>query len=233
MEQRTSRILVVEDDVGTEHNLRTNLTMDGFKVETTASGRHAIKLLDRTKVDLMLLDLVLPDMDGIQVCRIIRRRSRLPIIVLTTRDSLADKILGLDSGADDYLVKPFEYLELAARIRACLRRSSAESKQTPLRLGPLVIDQAKRQVRINGRPVNLTPKEFKLLLLLAANAGRVMERQKIRQALWPDGKLYRWSRAIDVHIQHLRAKIEPHPRNPRHIITVPGVGYCLQTPDLP
>jgi DNA-binding response OmpR family regulator len=228
MTMAASRILVADDDPDILRILRDNLELDGYRVFTASTGKEALELFERVTAGLIILDLSLPDIDGIQVCRSIRDKSNIPIIMLTARDRLPDKVLGLETGADDYLVKPFNYLELAARIKACLRRrgqviSSAES----IELGDLKIDVGKNTVWKRGEKVSLTQREFTLLLLLARNAGRVLNRTVIRHALWPEGELYRDSRVIDVHIQHLRSKLEDNPAEPRYIVTVPGVGYML------
>jgi DNA-binding response OmpR family regulator len=222
-------ILVVDDDPDILTILKDNLELDGYQTLTADTGKSALTQIRRGPVDLMILDLRLPDMDGVQVCRAVRAVSNLPIIMLTAKDTVSDKVLGLESGADDYIVKPFEYLELAARIRARLRRRHAYTTSDPmLCLGSLCIDPQMRQTQMAGRPVALTKKEFDLLVLLARNAGKVLQRDEIRKALWPGRQLYQWSRSIDVHIQHLRSKLENRPDQPEMIITVQGVGYMLK-----
>jgi len=222
------RILVVDDDPDILRILRDNLELDGYRVFTASTGKEALQAFDRASTSLIILDLSLPDIDGIQVCRSIRETSNIPIIMLTARDRLPDKVLGLETGADDYLVKPFDYLELAARIRACLRRQGQviNSAET-IELGDLKIDVGRNTICKRGVKVGLTQREFTLFLLLARNAGRVLNRTVIRHALWPDGELYKDTRVIDVHIQHLRSKLEDDPAEPRYIVTVPGVGYML------
>jgi DNA-binding response OmpR family regulator len=221
----------VDDDLDILRILEDNLKLDGYRVSTASTGREAIRLFESTGVALIILDLSLPDLDGLQVCRSIREKSEVPIIMLTARDRVPDKVLGLESGADDYLVKPFDYLELAARIKACLRRQRPLlSSEEVLQLGPLKIDPANNAVSKAGKIVRLTRREFKLLLLLAQNCGKALNRTAIRQALWPDGHLYDDSRTIDVHVQHLRSKIEDDPGDPKYIITIPGVGYMLSIP---
>jgi len=222
------QILVVDDDPDILRILRDNLELDGYRVFTASTGKEALQLFERVPVGLIILDLSLPDIDGIQVCRSIREKSNIPIIMLTARDRLPDKVLGLETGADDYLVKPFDYLELAARMKACLRRQGQViSPAETIELGDLKIDVGKNTVCKRGVKVSLTQREFTLLLLLARNAGRVLNRTVIRQALWPEGELYRDSRVIDVHIQHLRSKLEDNPAEPGYIVTVSGVGYML------
>ncbi|MGB5985511.1 MAG: response regulator transcription factor [Desulfobacterales bacterium] len=223
-------ILVVDDDPDILTIIRDNLKLDGYGVLTASNGRLALEQFQRNPVDLVVLDLMLPDMDGIQVCRAIRQHSHVPIIMLTAKDGVSDKVLGLESGADDYLVKPFDYLELAARIKARLRRrNSLVSAAEVLRLGGIQIDVAARQVTVDAHPVALTPKEFDILHLLASRAGQVLSRESIREVLWPEAQLYRWSRTIDVHIKNLRSKLGDNPEDPQYIRTVSGVGYMMPT----
>lgn len=228
----SERVLVVDDDDDILRILKDNLELDGYSVETVETGREALEASERSAFDLIVLDLALPDVDGIQVCRLIREKSDIPIIMLTARDRVPDKVLGLETGADDYLVKPFDYLELAARIKACLRRRRpfAEGPDV-LEIGELKIEIAKNTVWKREDRVSLTQREFALLLLLARNAGSVMNRATIRHTLWPAGDLYRDSRAIDVHIQHLRCKLEDNPAQPQYIVTVQGVGYMMSVPE--
>ncbi len=222
------QVLVVDDDPDILGILKDNLEMDGFEVGTATCGRDALHHFEVEEVGLIILDLALPDLDGIQVCRYVRAQSSVPIIMLTARDTVSDKVLGLETGADDYLVKPFAYLELAARIKACMRRTSAGAVvQEVLDVGDIRLDLARKHVSKRGEAVELTNRQFDLLALLAANADRAMSRNAIRSTLWPDAGLYRDSRAIDVHVQHLRSKLEDDPSDPRHLVTVPGVGYML------
>lgn len=228
----SGHILLVDDDPDILRILKDNLELDQFRVMTARTGKEALRCFDKFSVTLIVLDLSLPDIDGIQVCRFIREKSPVPIIMLTARDRVPDKVLGLESGADDYLTKPFDYLELAARIRACLRRQGGVQQMPEvLKIGDLLIDTAKNSVSIQGCKVCLTQREFNLLVLLARNSDRVMDRTTIRRTLWPNGDLYRDSRAIDVHIQHLRSKLEDDPSDPRYITTVSGVGYMLAAPE--
>lgn len=232
MNERMHNILVVDDDPDILTILKDNLELDGYMVYTATLGNDALSLVDETTPDLVVLDLMLPDLDGIQVCRKIREKHDLPIVLLTARDGLSDKVLGLDSGADDYIVKPFDYLELAARIKACLRRSRLnQMPEDRLVIGSLHLFPDSRRVELNDRPLDLTKKEYDILYLLMQNAGKVMAREHIRGELWPGEQLYKWSRTIDVHIQHLRAKIEPKPEEPRYILTIPGVGYVIDEPE--
>jgi len=226
------RILVVDDDPDILRILKDNLELDGYPVSTAATGSEALALLEQTEPSLIILDLSLPDTDGIQICRMVRARSDVPIIMLTARDRVPDKVLGLETGADDYIVKPFDYLELAARARACLRRNrSRKPRREVIRLGGLEIDAGRNSVLNKGHKVLLTQREFALLIFLARNAGVVVKRSAIKQALWPHGGIYQDSRAIDVHIQHLRSKLETNPVRPRYILTVAGAGYMLVNPD--
>ena len=221
------RVLVVDDDADILRILKDNLELDGYQTLCASSGRQALELFHAENIHLVLLDLMLPDIDGIQVCRAVRAQSQVPIIMLTAKDAVTDKVLGLESGADDYIVKPFDYLELAARVRARLRRPGLPDGGM-LKIGVLYLDAASRQVRLNGENVPLTKKEFDLLYLLARHAGQVLDRETIRRSLWPAKTLYRWSRAIDVHIQHLRAKLETGHGAGDCIVTVQGVGYMLK-----
>ncbi|AEH46068.1 two component transcriptional regulator, winged helix family [Thermodesulfatator indicus DSM 15286] len=220
-----AKILIIEDDLDIIYVLKEHLELDGFEVLEAENGLKGLELVEQDP-DLIILDLNLPDIDGIKLCQKIRQKSDVPIIMLTARDSLSDKVRGLESGADDYLVKPFEYLEILARIKACLRRAKKiYKKKEILELGIFKIDFNRREVNINGKTIRLTKKEFDLLKILAAHANEVLTRDFIRSQLWPGKEIYPWSRALDVHIQRLRQKIEPDPENPRYIITHPGVGY--------
>jgi DNA-binding response OmpR family regulator len=225
------RILLVDDDPDILRILKDNLELDGYQVRTASTGREALQLFVREVPDLIILDLSLPDVDGIQVCRSVREKSATPIIMLTARDRVPDKVLGLETGADDYVVKPFDYLELSARVRACLRRRPTPAyTEEVVEIGKLKIDASKNTVWKEGEKVSLTLREFRLLLLLARNAGKVLDRSAIRLALWPEGELYKDSRAIDVHVQHLRYKLEENPGKPEYIKTVQGVGYVMEIP---
>ena len=222
------KILVVDDDHDILTIIKVNLELDSYKVFTAALGKDAISIFEKEPIDLIVLDLMLPDMDGIQVCRTVRANSHVPIIMLTAKDGLSDKVLGLESGADDYMVKPFNYLELAARIKALLRRSKSYFLADDVfEVGGLRLNPERREVKADGEKVILTKKEFDILSLLFKHAGKVLRRDTIKQEIWPGKKLYKWSRTLDVHIQHLRAKLEKNPEQPQYIITVPGVGYML------
>ncbi len=231
MEEK-AKILIIEDDSDIVFILKEHLELDGFEVYGAENAKEGFRLLSEKRPDLLLLDLNLPDMDGLKVCQKIRKESDIPIIMLTARDSLSDKIKGFECGADDYLVKPFEYLEVVARIKACLRRAKKASKRKEiLDFGKLKIDLNKREVYLEGKPVKLTKKEFDLLKVLASHPDEVLSRDFLRNQLWPEKEIYPWSRALDVHIQRLRQKIEPDPENPSFIITHPGVGYRFAPPE--
>lgn len=224
-------ILVIDDDPDIRAILRDNLELDGYAVLSASTGKAGLDLFQREMVDLVILDLMLPDMDGIQVCRAVRSQSTVSIIMLTAKDGVSDKVLGLEHGADDYIVKPFDYLELAARIKARLRRSKqAYPGESARQCGPLKMLPTTYEVELNGRLIRLTPKEFDLLQLLVRFAGQPLNREDIRKEIWPKADIYRWSRTIDVHIQHLRAKLTTSKDCPDLIRTVPGVGYMFSVP---
>jgi DNA-binding response OmpR family regulator len=220
-----NRILAVDDDTDILKVLKANLELHGYEVETSDTWAGAQEILSEREPDLVILDIMLPDGDGVEICRRIRNDSpKIPIILLTAKDKVSDKVIGLESGADDYMVKPFETLELLARIKACLRRVLPPSEEKA-EIGRLRVDFKKQIVTVGGRKVDLTPKEYKLLCFFINHRGEVLSRETIRKSVWKDTQIYSWSRVIDVHIQHLRQKIEKDPSNPEYIITVPGAGY--------
>lgn len=224
-------ILVVDDDPDILTIIQDNLILDGYSVLTAETGAAALEQTQDHVPDLVILDLMLPDMDGLQVCRVIRGRTQVPIIMLTAKDGVSDKVLGLETGADDYMVKPFDYLELAARIKVRLRDSAPPQPaevETALNCGSVQLDLLRRVVSVDGVESELTPKEQAVLQLLMRHCGQVVPREQMIDELWPGGDLYKNTRTIDVHIQHLRAKIETDPANPKHLITLPGVGYMCQ-----
>ncbi len=229
MSQVDNLIMVVDDDPDILMVLEGNLKLAGFKVATFMTGNAALAAVTEINPDLLILDLTLPDIDGIQLCRRLRElKLDFPVIMLTARDGLSDKVLGLECGADDYMVKPFAFLELRARINTCLRRHqkvSGKIESAIFKAGELILDRNERRVEIRGQGVVLTKKEFNLLALLVENRERVMTREEIREALWGKRQLYSWSRAIDVHVRHLRLKLEIDPEHPVLIQTVIGVGY--------
>ena len=220
-------ILVVDDEPKIVALARDYLEHAGFTVLTAVDGRSAVETIHRRHPDLVVLDLGLPQLDGLDVTREIRRSSSLPIVMLTARDDELDKLLGLELGADDYLTKPFSPRELVARVKAVLRRT--ESAGTPsevLRSGGLTIDVPRHRVEVDGRIVELTPTEFELLLALARQPGRILTRSLLLDAI--HGIAYEaYERAIDSHVKNLRRKLEPEPSTPRYVLTVHGVGYRL------
>ncbi|HMK56257.1 MAG TPA: response regulator transcription factor [Dissulfurispiraceae bacterium] len=221
----SDKLLLIDDDPDILRVLKANLELHGFEVSTAETWEIGRSILESSGIDLLLLDIMLPDGNGIDICRTIRTgRRSLPIILLTAKDKVSDKIIGLDVGADDYVVKPFETLELIARIKALLRRSKPAAEEVTC-IQNLSIDYRRRLVRIRDREISLTPKEYELLCFLVARRGEVVRREDIKKLLWKEHKIYSWSRVIDVHIQHLRQKIETDPSQPFFISTIPGVGY--------
>ncbi len=219
------KVLIVDDDLDILKTLKLNFELYGFEALTASSWAEGEKLLERANI--LILDVMLPDADGFEILRKIRQKKpAFPIIMLTAKDKLSDKVLGLESGADDYVVKPFETLELIARVKACLRRTQ-KCRQEPIQVGELYIDFKQRIVRKKEQEIYLTPKEFAILCYLCSKNGEVVSKQELKKALWNEAEIYSWSRTIDVHIMNLRKKIEDDPSNPRHILTVPGVGYKL------
>jgi DNA-binding response OmpR family regulator len=204
------------------------LERDGYRVVQARDGDEALARFDDEEVDLVVLDVMLPKVDGLEVCKRLRARSAVPIVMLTARDDELDKVLGLELGADDYITKPFSIREFRSRVRALLRRASAPryepTTDAPIEIDGLRIDPARRAVDVGGDAVQLTYVEFELLRTLAARPGRVFSRQALLASLW-GGSEYREPRTIDVHIRHLREKLEPDPSDPTYIITVRGVGY--------
>ena len=232
MEERTTpaTLLAIDDDKDILKVLKANLELHGFKLQTATSLAEARKLLEAGCPDLVILDLMLPDGDGLEFCCSLKSLyPQLPVIMLTARDKVSDKVVGLELGADDYVVKPFETSELLARIKARLRSAlaPAQANQT-LKAGNLEIDLRNQTVTVAGAEIYLTAKEFQLLSCLVENCNNLVTRDDIRKRLWRDSKIYSWSRVIDVHIQHLRQKIEEIPGKPRFIITVPGRGYRFE-----
>lgn len=214
------KILVVEDDPRVLEMVRLYLERAGYQVRSARDGPGALKAFQAEQPALIVLDLGLPWMDGLEVCREIRRTSNVPIVVLTARAAEADRVRGLELGADDYIVKPFSPRELVARVRAILRRTRPPEL---LRTGELVIDLRGRQVRVGERPVELTLTEFELLAFLARHPGQVFPRSELLEHLQNCGES--WIRTIDTHIWNLRRKLEPDPKRPQYILTVRGVGY--------
>lgn len=222
------KILVVEDEKKIADVIKAYLEREGYLVTATASGAEALTLADAGKYDLIVLDLMLPDLSGEEVCAELRRRSDVPIIMVTARTAEDEKVHGLSIGADDYLTKPFSPRELVARVKAILRRTHSDTELLAEKMGfnedRLVIDVARHEVRLAGEPVALTPHEFKLLLTLARRPGRVYSRYELISMV--QGYDYEgYERTIDAHVKNLRQKIEADPKNPRYVLTVFGVGY--------
>jgi two-component system response regulator RegX3 len=223
-------VLVVEDEESFSEALSYMLRREGFEVAVAATGPDALSEFDRSGADLVLLDLMLPGLSGTEVCRTLRQRSNVPVIMLTARDSEIDKVVGLELGADDYVTKPFSSRELVARIRAVLRRRAEPEELVPaaLEAGPVRMDVDRHVVTVNGGQVPLPLKEFDLLELLLRNAGRVLTRGQLIDRVW--GADYVGdTKTLDVHVKRLRAKIEPDPSNPRYLVTVRGLGYKFET----
>jgi len=220
------RVLVVDDDVKTVELVKLYLNRDGYRVLTAFDGVEALHLARESRPDLIVLDLMLPGIDGLEVCHTLRQESDVPIIMLTAKTTDQDKLEGLDLGADDYVTKPFSPRELAARVRAVLRRLPGERGPEEIKHGELTINFLKREASFAGKPLNLTPVEFKLLAVLIKEPGRVFSRaQLIEKALGYDFEGF--DRTIDVHILNLRRKLEPDPSHPRYIKAVYGAGYKL------
>jgi DNA-binding response OmpR family regulator len=222
-------LLAIDDDPDILKVLKANLGLYGFSLLTAESLAAAKTILAEQQPDLVLLDLTLPDGDGLEFCYFLKKLyPYLPVIMLTARDKVTDKVIGLEIGADDYMVKPFETSELLARIRARLRQVKPQPQPDTVEAGELAIDLRNQTVVMRGQEVALTPKEYQLLLFLVENRNVLVSREEIRQHLWKETKLYSWSRVIDVHIQHLRQKLESNPAEPRHIVTMLGRGYRFQ-----
>ena len=218
------RVLVVDDDVKTVELVKLYLNRDGYKVLTAYDGLEALRLAREAHPDLIVLDLMLPGMDGLEVCRNIREESDVPIIMLTARTTDEDKLTGLGLGADDYVTKPFSPRELAARVRAVIRRIPGERGPDEITYGNITVNFRKHEVTLDGRLLNLTPVEFKLLGVMVKEPGRVFSREQlIEEALGYDFEGF--NRTIDVHILNLRRKLEPDSAHPRYIKTVYGAGY--------
>ena len=225
-----TRILIVEDEASFSEALEFLLGKEGFQVTTAATGTEALKKFDQGGIDLVLLDLMIPEVSGTEVCRQIRTKSRVPIIMLTAKDSEVDKVVGLEIGADDYVTKPYSSRELVARIRAVLRRNSSEgieSEPGVMAVSGIRMDIDRHQVSVNGIPVSLPLKEFELLEFLMRNAGRVLTRMQLIDRVWGSDYVGD-TKTLDVHIKRLRAKIENDPANPTLIQTVRGLGYKME-----
>ena len=228
MPDSSPTILLVDDEDSVRKVLAFPLERDGYVVVQAADGEEALERFAEQPVDLVVLDIMLPKLDGLEVCKRLRATSSVPIIMLTARDDELDKVIGLELGADDYITKPFSIREFRSRVRALLRRAratpGAESGEERIEREGLVIDVPRRHVEARGEPVQLTYVEFELLRALAASPGRVFSRRMLLEALWKSAD-YRDPRTIDVHVRHLREKLEAEPRTPEFILTVRGVGY--------
>ncbi len=224
-----TRILVVEDEESYSDALSFLLKKEGYEVAVAATGPDALVQFDAAGADLVLLDLMLPGLSGVDVCRALRQRSSVPVIMLTAKDSEIDKVVGLEIGADDYVTKPYSSRELLARIKAVLRRLVEPEELLPatFEAGPVRMDVERHIVTVDGAPVALPLKEFELLELLMRNAGRVLTRMQLIDRVWGSDYVGD-TKTLDVHVKRLRAKIEPDPANPRHIVTVRGLGYKLE-----
>jgi DNA-binding response OmpR family regulator len=222
----TGSVLIVEDDTRIATLVTLYLEREGFTTRTATDGRHALELARRYPPSFVILDLMLPAVDGWEVCRALRRTSDVPILILTAREDELDRILGLELGADDYVVKPFSPRELVARVKAILRRARPDPARATRLFshGALALDRDKHKVSIGNQPVALTPSEFTLLQVLMAAPGRVFSRQELLDALYPSGDAV-VDRVVDVHIGKLRQKIEVDPTRPRYVLTVRSVGY--------
>ena len=233
MTTRTKRILLAEDEVALRDFVSRNLRARGFEVLEASNGLEAIALWEREDPHLLILDIMMPRMDGLEVCRRVREHSAVPIIVLTALDAESDKVAALDLGADDYLTKPFGVEELLARVRAALRRTQWEvmlPTGDTKRFGELEIDLAGHIVRLRGEEVRLSPTEFSLLGLLVSNVGKVLTHRVLLQSIW--GPEYGGeAEYLRVYINRLRQKLEPDPANPRYLLTEPGVGYRFVAPE--
>ncbi|HEV6953594.1 MAG TPA: response regulator transcription factor [Promicromonospora sp.] len=225
-----TRILVVEDEESYRDPLTYQLTREGFEVVEAADGNAALAAYDAEGADLVLLDLMLPGLSGTEVCRELRARGDVPVIMLTAKDAEIDKVVGLELGADDYVTKPYSFRELLARVRAVLRRRRSSDPADPdddvLQVGPVRMDVERHTVTVSGRSVALPLKEFDLLELLLRNAGRVLTRGQLIDRVW--GADYVGdTKTLDVHVKRIRSKIEPDPASPRYLVTVRGLGYKL------
>jgi two-component system, OmpR family, response regulator RegX3 len=227
-------ILLVEDEDSFVEALTIGLTREGFRVQVARDGAQALDLFDAVQPDLVLLDVMLPKISGIDVCRELRRRSRVPIIMVTAKGSEIDTVVGLEVGADDYVTKPYRMRELVARMRAVLRRQPLDHPASPatgeaLVVGDVALDPDRHEVIIRGEPVRLPLKEFELLELLLANAGRVLPRDTLIDRVWGSDYVGD-TKTLDVHVKRLRAKVEPDPSRPSRIVTIRGLGYKFEAP---
>jgi len=228
MARGQGRILLVDDEQAVQTLLTYPLRKEGYEVVTAMDGQQALDRFAEQRFDLVVLDIMLPKLDGIEVCRRLRNRSQVPIIMLTAKGDERDKVVGLEIGADDYITKPFSVREFRSRVKAALRRGSMAGRGRgggePIRAGELEIDFDRRSVELRGEPVELTYVEFEILSTLAADPGRVFTREMLLEAVWGEST-YRDPRTVDVHIRHLREKLESDAKHPDYLFTVRGVGY--------
>ena len=224
-----TRILVVEDEDSISDPLEYLLAKEGYEVQVVDNGLDAISEFDRNGADLVLLDLMLPGQSGTEVCKQIRQRSMVPVIMLTAKDAEIDKVVGLELGADDYVTKPYSSRELVARIRAVLRRQNEPEEliSNTVAAGPVRMDVERHHVTVNGDPVQLPLKEFELLEMLLRNAGRVLTRGQLIDRVWGSDYVGD-TKTLDVHVKRLRSKIEPEPSSPQYLVTVRGLGYKFE-----
>jgi two-component system, OmpR family, response regulator RegX3 len=224
----SARVLIVEDEISLAEAIQYNLEREGYAVEVAPDGRAALDTFRRQSPDLVLLDLMLPEMPGLDVCRIIREESTVPIVMVTAKDTEADKVTGLELGADDYVTKPFSMRELVSRVRANLRRSrmtaGPEPREDVLEGGPVHMDVAKHEVTVRGETVPLPPKEFELLETFLSRPGRLLTRDFLIDEVW-GSDYFGDTKTLDVHVKRLRQKIEEDPHAPVHLQTVRGLGY--------
>jgi two-component system, OmpR family, response regulator RegX3 len=229
----TQTVLVVEDEESFIEALQVGLKREGFRVEVARDGMQALDMFDLVKPDLVLLDVMLPKISGIDVCRQLRKRSQVPIIMVTAKAAEIDTVVGLEVGADDYVTKPYRLRELVARMRAVLRRAPldkvGELAEGALGVGDVQLDPDQHEVRIRGEAVALPLKEFELLHILLANAGRVLPRETLIDRVWGNDYVGD-TKTLDVHVKRLRAKIEDDPANPQKIVTIRGLGYKYERP---
>ena len=223
------KILLVEDEHSIADSISYNLKQEGFSVTHVDEGPIALELFQEEEFSLIILDLMLPEISGLDICRSVRKTSDIPIIMVTAKDSEADRVAGLEIGADDYVIKPFSVRELLSRVRAVLRRtdmSKNEKSSQVIKVGNLEIDIGKYEAKVNDKQINLRPREFELLYALCENKGNLMSREQIFDEIWGYTFIGN-SKTLDVHIQRIREKIEKNPKDPKKLITVRGVGYKL------
>ena len=234
MARGSGRILLVDDEQAVQTLLTYPLRKEGYDVVGATDGQEALDRVAEQRFDLVVLDIMLPKLDGIEVCRRMRTRSQVPIIMLTAKGDEIDKVVGLEIGADDYITKPFSVREFRSRVKAALRRGSMAGRgqvgEEPIKAGELQIDSERRTCQVRGKPVELTYVEFEILSALASSPGRVFSREMLLEHVWGDST-YRDPRTVDVHIRHLREKLERDAKHPEYLFTVRGVGYRFRDAD--